>query len=572
MFTVSYDQVKPLPSGKIIKLYGPPGTGKTTTLTAWMYHLVVDHDFDPAHILATGYSRAAVEALKTAMKEAGIYVASRRRATGQDGKLPANASSIMQLLWAGGNLGGSILHNDTPFHKGDSIYNYLRRHKIDASKHLETFNELLDLIYKSSTPDTFNVKRTISRLNLTAEQRKLVPLITDFVRYQEAIERYSYSFAYYNYLKNPDAVIKQLAALLPGLRFLVIDEAQDMTPLMHDFVNRLAAELGTIEHIVYAGDDDQAIYNYAGADHTLFNSIQGDVVVLDKTYRYGQKIHGLATRIVHKIKNRYPKDYNPGDVQDVIVKMNGHLDDKFMQVVNHAILNGETLFILKRVNRGLGKLSQILESQYIPHTFVRDLDTPESFVDFTGGKNYRDYKRNLEKFHEITAAIADILLFEPPAHFLRQDLQRYLDINFDYNFDTTWSLKESGASGAQKMKPLRAAVVVALHNPKSLEMFTQRLKWELKLHRSITPARLKHYILTSVSKRIRIGTIHSSKGLQADNVLLHIGGGQSVKEALSGDDMTRDNELRVWYVGATRAKKTLTILSADATIMREVLS
>jgi superfamily I DNA/RNA helicase len=54
-----------------------------------------------------------------------------------------------------------------------------------------------------------------------------------------------------------------------------------------------------------------------------------------------------------------------------------------------------------------------------------------------------------------------------------------------------------------------------------------------------------------------LSTIHASKGQEADNVVLLNGMSDRVYGKLD------DNEYRVWYVGATRARKELRIVHMD---------
>ena len=60
--------------------------------------------------------------------------------------------------------------------------------------------------------------------------------------------------------------------------------------------------------------------------------------------------------------------------------------------------------------------------------------------------------------------------------------------------------------------------------------------------------------------RIEVSTIHASKGGERDNVMLltdlSYGPYRSSQDTLQG----RDDEARVYYVGATRAKKKLVIV------------
>ena len=63
--------------------------------------------------------------------------------------------------------------------------------------------------------------------------------------------------------------------------------------------------------------------------------------------------------------------------------------------------------------------------------------------------------------------------------------------------------------------------------------------------------RMGEKILTN-KPRIKISTIHKAKGGEADNVLLLL---DSSKAASESTDF--DSEIRTFYVGVTRAKKTL---------------
>ena len=64
-----------------------------------------------------------------------------------------------------------------------------------------------------------------------------------------------------------------------------------------------------------AGDDDQAIFKWAGADVDHFIALKeevNDIKVLDQSYRIpGGPIHELSQKIISKVENRFNKDYKP---------------------------------------------------------------------------------------------------------------------------------------------------------------------------------------------------------------------------------------------------------------------
>ena len=68
----------------------------------------------------------------------------------------------------------------------------------------------------------------------------------------------------------------------------MVDEAQDLTPLQWDMVVKMAS---AVERVYIAGDDDQAIYEWNGADVNLFQTFPGKSLVLKRSVRLNKDIH-----------------------------------------------------------------------------------------------------------------------------------------------------------------------------------------------------------------------------------------------------------------------------------------
>ena len=62
--------------------------------------------------------------------------------------------------------------------------------------------------------------------------------------------------------------------------------------------------------------------------------------------------------------------------------------------------------------------------------------------------------------------------------------------------------------------------------------------------------------------RVELSTIHSAKGGEATNVLLILDNTKTIREATEKSDDKQDEEHRVWYVGVTRTKQNLYIMTA----------
>jgi len=62
--------------------------------------------------------------------------------------------------------------------------------------------------------------------------------------------------------------------------------------------------------------------------------------------------------------------------------------------------------------------------------------------------------------------------------------------------------------------------------------------------------------------RVKLSTIHSAKGGEAENVLLILDNTKKIRDSIEKSQDKQDEEHRVWYVGVTRTKQNLYIMSA----------
>lgn len=91
------------------------------------------------------------------------------------------------------------------------------------------------------------------------------------------------------------------------VQYLIIDEAQDLSSLQWTIINKLKTRVK--EAIYVAGDDDQAIYEWAGADVSQFQNFPGNREVLGQSYRLTPEHVKLGNQIVEPIKGRQSKQF-----------------------------------------------------------------------------------------------------------------------------------------------------------------------------------------------------------------------------------------------------------------------
>ena len=89
--------------------------------------------------------------------------------------------------------------------------------------------------------------------------------------------------------------------ICPNLDVVIVDEAQDLSPLQWDMVTKL---VNNSKQTFVAGDDDQAIFNWAGAAVSHIMGLNWDRIILNKSYRVPKKIHEAANKLIVRIPNR----------------------------------------------------------------------------------------------------------------------------------------------------------------------------------------------------------------------------------------------------------------------------
>src|SRR5210317_861376 len=288
---------------------------------------------------------------------------------------------------------------------------------------------------------------------------------------------------------------------LPRFKAIFIDEAQDLSPLQWKLFDKLKQYT---DDIYLAGDDDQAIFAWAGADVDRFISEKADK---EKVLKYSKRISKAVqeqsviplTNIIglRKLKQYYPRDY-----EGECLKIN-NLD----QI---DLTEGNWLILTRTISRLIKMTKELRKRNLYYYT-----NKGKSFIVrlYNASVNYNSWCRGIELDQKEV-----------------KDVEEYIGAKqhkWDNTIDWFDAFKEANLSEKEYIKNM-------LDNGEDLDD----------------------------RARIKVSTIHAAKGGEEDSVILCLDIGDKIKKAIKKSQAKHDEEHRVWYVGGTRARNNLYKLKA----------
>ena len=319
----------------------------------------------------------------------------------------------------------------------------------------------------------------------------------------------------------------------PRLDVLIGDEAQDMSSLQWLVFWKLAAGC---RRVAVAGDDDQAIYVWAGADVQHLIEMPGDVRVLGQSWRVPPAVQRVADRLTSVMGRRREKEWRPradaaGEVTRVPALYDADVSDEWRE-------GTETPPVLV-----------LVRNTYLIKTHVAPLLRSRGVV-----YEYRGRPSLSLGLVQAARQWERLRRGEPLTGSELHDVLEWMSAGVGFARGTkTWA--ERQGDGLVTMRELRDGRRL-LRDDVWFDAF-DRAPTEDKQY--VRRARRAGESLRG-RPRVMISTIHSAKGGEADHVvLLKEMAARTHREA----ELRPADEARVWYVATTRARSKLTIVDAE---------
>ena len=162
------------------------------------------------------------------------------------------------------------------------------------------------------------------------------------------------------------------------LDIVYIDEGQDLTALQWHMVE---SAFPNAKKIIIAGDDDQSIYKWAGADVDYFLNLKGKTTHLKQSWRIPRRVHKLSNRVVKKIVQRIDKPFAPRDEEGGVFWHND---------LDEIELNQESWLLLARSNYMLKRYEEFVRRQGFVYRIYRQTSIDQDYLKaIYAWENYR---------------------------------------------------------------------------------------------------------------------------------------------------------------------------------------
>lgn len=590
------------------------GSGKTTSLVARTGNLILNHNIDPEKIYTMTFSKASAKDMESRFNELFSEQIKRRA---HFSTIHSFAYKIVSYVFRKKRRKLCLIEEDNK--KGFNISKF----SIISSAYLK---------YNKEYPTEDKIETIITQISYI--KNRMIPFIDlkdDMADIQNFKKIYKYYQVEKNKLclMDFDDLLIYTLKILQGSRTLLnfyrnkfshiqVDEFQDTSPVQFEIIKLIAYPKN---NLFVVGDDDQGIYSFRGTEPEImlnFPSIYKDskLYFMEENFRSTNNIVSISNKIIKNNKNRYKKNIftNNKDFKNPIIK--SFKDEKHQinyiikslkesdELSDTAILfrnNISSILLINYLNKNnLPFYIRDYKNKFFNHWVIKDLfafinisKDPTDIDEFSKiyyktnayiSKDIIDYTKDyISKNKENKMNIFDIMSTYP--YIKQYTLFKIKDLKKDFKKLKTKSkdsifyfIKNTLGYGDFLYKKSEANTDGPISIFQTLSILLEDANYIDEIPHKIEDFKL--LLENNKNKRensVVLSTIHSAKGLEFKRVFLidlvenSFPTYNSIKSFHKlNNPKELEEERRLFYVGITRAKESLTICSLEKRANKDV--
>ncbi len=395
---------------------------------------------------------------------------------------------------------------------------------------------------------------------------------------------------------------------------VLVDEAQDTSLLQHRIIEDLSRE----GSLFMVGDTDQSIYGFRGAEPDYIVNIRdlypdAKILRLETNYRSTGKIVQLSNQFISQNVSRHQKNMSTGNEAGEMpaVFIMKDIEEQLEKVVQLVEADPWKSAVLYRNNlSGLPVAWELIQKGlpfYIHEdysSFFRHFVVADVFAFFSFAANPCDLESFSKIYYKMGAALSknDLRKVEESPgsssdlkkHPQTDILTLLLRLNHHRKNVASHLLRiRKGMNRILRSNPWQALEVMEeelqygeylkrntghVHVFHTLKHFARNTKTleEFKTRLRTLKNGIDHYYNKAAADAVHLLTLHGSKGLEFDNVIVvdliegWFPDETSLDDLKAGTRKAYEEEVRLFYVGVTRAKKKVFLLSPQKVEGRKV--
>ena len=573
--------------GAMLVLAGP-GSGKTAVITHRTKNLITKHHVKPSEILVITFTKAAANE----MKERFNSLMKDERVNVSFGTFHAVFFTILKYAYR--FTSANIADESVRYGFIREILSYYRLEYKDENEFIGNLLAEISLI-KNSRIDIENFYSGVCGEEIFRDIYKKYETRLKENRLIDFDDMLSYTYELFK--ERPDI----LALWQNKYKYILIDEFQDINKIQYEIVKMLAGET---KNLFIVGDDDQSIYKFRGARPELMLNFPKDFentrqVILNRNYRCGEEIVQVAEDIISYNTKRFEKKMQAREDAASIVEVRtfkDHYEENkhIIYTIKEEMAKKTPLSqiaILYRTNQGPRQLIAALMAYNIPFYMQ---DAVPNLFDHWISKNIIDYMHLAMGDRKRSTFLR---VMNRPKRYISREYLTESQVSFDdllekvkdkpWLYEYVEDFKED-LRIMKNMTPLMAINYIrksvgynaylaeyARFRKIQEEEFTQVLEELQESAKGYDTYEawfdhIKEYTeeLNRQSKEnqkekegVVVSTMHSTKGLEFERVFLPDVNEDVIPHKKSMKEEDVEEERRLFYVGVTRAKKYLHILS-----------